>query len=360
MAKDKRKKILFAAVDIGWRIEHYTKFIEKNFSDQLHAESFVKYYVPSNQYKTDYTYKYNFSKKNKLYGWVISVYFFTLSLFKYDVFHFFSGETILTRKLRGFELKTYRLLGKKIIMHFVGSDIRSPKYIDWKSKNIKAFLTGEISHTLTEPFQDDLISDALKYADEIIVSTPDLLEIIPTATYIPIFIDIAKTTTELNKHSQSKNDEIVILHAPSNERLKGSKYIYDTLEKILSNPKYNVKVLTPKTDGKSTYSVTRYELFELMKKSDIIIDQMIIGWYGLQAVEGVLAQAHVISYTDNKLNSYIKKDCPIIQANVLTLESTIIDYINKPIDQNKSIKWVGEFHNIESYKSILSHLWLNK
>ena len=50
----KKKKILFAAVDIGWRIEHYAKFINKNLADVLIPYSLVYYKVSEEQYKTSY------------------------------------------------------------------------------------------------------------------------------------------------------------------------------------------------------------------------------------------------------------------------------------------------------------------
>ena len=135
-----KKRILFAAVDTGYRIEHYTKYIETNFSDKLTAESFSKYILPSSQYKTNYTYTCPIDKIHPLFLYTYCSFFFVFSLFRYDIFHFISGETILTRKLRRFELAVYKLFGKRVIMHLVGSDVRSEEFIYWKEKNIKKYV----------------------------------------------------------------------------------------------------------------------------------------------------------------------------------------------------------------------------
>src|SRR5215213_6563928 len=113
-------KMLFAAVDIGYRIELYTKFIRQHFSSQLKTESLTISLLPKEHYSTGYDYEFHFNGKNFLYRWTISLYNFVRCLFRYDMFHFFSGETLLPRKLRRFELTIYKLFGKRIIMHFVG------------------------------------------------------------------------------------------------------------------------------------------------------------------------------------------------------------------------------------------------
>jgi hypothetical protein len=109
----KSRRILFAAVDIGYRIEHYTKFIDTHLANKLHAESFSKYVLPKSHYKTNYTYTCPIDKTHPLLLYIYSFAFFVFSLFRYDVFHFFSGETILTRKLRRFEFWIYKLFKKK-------------------------------------------------------------------------------------------------------------------------------------------------------------------------------------------------------------------------------------------------------
>ena len=91
----KRKKILFGAVDIGWRIATYTFFIEKQLNDKLISESFSKYVVPSSFYKTTYTYTCPVNTNPKMKFYLYCLWFFITALFKYDIFHFFSGETIV-------------------------------------------------------------------------------------------------------------------------------------------------------------------------------------------------------------------------------------------------------------------------
>ncbi len=362
----RRKRILFAAVDIGFRIEHYSKFISTNYSDFLIAESFSKYVLPEKHYKTEYTYTCPINKTHPIKLYLYCLMFFIFSLFRYDVFHFFSGETILTRKLRRFEFSIYKLFGKRIVMHFVGSDIRNPNYIYWKEKNIKNFLLGMNNYPKTLPWQDKLINDSVKYADYILVSTPDLLELVPSAEYYPVLIDIEKHLKEIKNVSTSvkKEDEIVILHCPSNIQIKGTAYIHEELKRIASSNK-KIKLILPAEEimlNPKIYSVSRYDLFNLYKEADIVIDQLIIGWYGLQSIEALASGNQVICYIEDPLKTYLFPDCPIVLADVNTFEDCVKETIkkieeNRPINNDNNINWIYKYHSIECNNATLLRAW---
>ncbi len=361
----KKKRILFAAVDIGYRIEHYTKFIDKYLSDKLVAESFSKYILPETHYKTKYTYSCPIDKTHPLLLYLYSVSFFIFSLFRYDIFHFISGETILTRKLRRYELWVYRLFGKKVIMHFVGSDIRSEDYIKWKGENIEEYLEGTKNKPkMTEEFQDKLISDARKYARRIIVSTPDLLEIMPEAIYFPVLID-ANEFEEKFRQDQNVNSSVIkVLHSPSGFGLKGSLYIETILAELKEIYQDKIELMLPGKDKRSSYSMTRYDLLHTFKKTDIVIDQMLIGWYGLKSVEALTYGCNVVCYIEKGLENYIEEDNPIINANVINLKSKLASLIDELLisnDRSKRLKenrsFIFRYHHIYAHKEFFKKLW---
>lgn len=363
----RKKRILFGAVDIGYRIEHYSKFIRENFSDQLVAESFSKFVLPSSHYKTSYTYTCRIDKRSRLYLYIYSFSFFIFSLFRYDIFHFISGETILTRKLRRIELFIYKLLGKRVIMHFVGSDIRSEEFIYWKEKNIRQFLQSGSSFEKNLPWQKRLIADTEKYADFVLVSTPDLKQFLKHVTYYPVVLDLEKFLREAKPVVPriTESDEIVILHSPSNTVLKGTTHIHDILNKLVKTLPYKIKLVLPGEQLIGTvkkYSLTRYELFEIYKQADIVIDQVIIGWYGLQSIEALLMGKEVISYIDTGLEIDLFPNCPIELATVNTLEQVIIKCIEKIRTHKRTpyedtVSWVKKYHTIESNNKPLLDAW---
>lgn len=358
--------MLFAANDIGWRIEHYTKFINAHYSEELCADSFVNYIAPSELYMTNYTYSFDYSRMSSFKRWGISLFLFVKFLFKYDIFHFFSGETILTRKTRKFEFLFYRLFNKKIIMHFVGADIRNTDYVQWKEQNMEGYLQG--THRSFEPlsWQSELMDDSVKFACKVLVSTPDLLKIYPGyALYYPVLLDLEKFEKEISNIKVDPTNEIVIMHAPSNPIVKGSRMIEPVLRRIKNDYGDNVKlILREDLHGVTRYSASRYDLFKAFMKSDIVIDQMVIGWYGLQAIEAIMTQNQVVSYIEKGLESYLFPGSPIISANALDLysviEACIQRHLNGQVDFNKAKRWVKKYHSIENNNKNLVDAWLNR
>lgn len=365
-----KKKILFGAVDIGHRIEAYSNYIQKFHSEKLNPESISIFLLPEEHYKAEYTYEYHFHGKSSWYRWSRAILNFIFCLFRYDIFHFFSGETLLPRKLRRFELAAYKFLGRRVIMHFVGCDIRSLDYSYWKAKNIKQFLTGVDDFPKSLPWQKKLIKDSEKYADAILVSTPDLLEIIPEATYLPVLLDAEKFSNELNEAAVVKKskDEIVILHSPSNikhTQTKGTDYIIDALNKIVAKGNYNIRLILPSETNKQRntfYSSSRYEMFRHYNEADIIIDQLITGWYGLLSLEALAAGKQAICYVDEHLKKYLFADCPIKIANVNNLEDVVIECIENILngklpDKKVQTDWIRKYHTIENNNVPLLSSW---
>jgi hypothetical protein len=364
----RKKRILFAAVDIGYRIEHYTKFINTYLSDRLIAESFSKYILPETHYKTKYTYSCPIDKTHPVILYLYSFSFFIFSLFRYDIFHFISGETILTRKLRRFEFWVYKFFGKKIIMHFVGGDIRSALYLEWKRENLEQYLKGVKKPKLTEDYQDKLIKDTRKYADNILVSTPDLLDIIPEAEYFPVVLDIDKLDKDSRKNSFTNINVIKVLHSPSGFELKGSEYINKVLDELKEIYQDKIELILPGRDEKNRkiYSMTRYDLLETFKETDIVIDQMLIGWYGLKSIEALASGCEAVCYIEKDFERYFEKDNPIINANILNLKDILVNLINKLIVSNnrlqrldKNRSFVFRYHHIDMHKDFLKKIWLD-
>jgi len=134
------------------------------------------------------------------------------------------------------------------------------------------------------------------------------------------------------------------------------------LKKIVLNSNYKIRlVLTTENDYKNK-PVSRYELFKLYKESDIVIDQLIIGWYGLQSIEALAAGKHVVSYVDANLNGFLYPNCPLELADKNTLESVVFDVINKVLNKknintSSQIDWLKKYHTIESNNEMLIQAW---
>lgn len=366
MTTKRKKRLLFGAVDIGYRINHYSDFIQAEFGDELIAESFSKYKLPDSHYETHYTYTCEVRKRSALYVYCYTALFFLRALFRYQVFHFISGETILPWKLRGFELACYRLLGKKIIMHFVGSDIRSEVYLKEKNDHLKSYLQGKytIQSPISSPIQEKLIRQVRKNASKILVSTPDLLDIIPEAVYIPVFLDKNHFIYQAAEKSSVQKNVVSILHSPSATRTKGSGHLSQVFENLKNTFGGSVEIITPVSllGEIQTYATTRYDLLNKMSQADIVIDQLVIGWYGLKTVEALELNCEVVCFIEENLLGFLPGNTPITNASVLNIESRLTGLVQKiqsgKTDGGEKQEYVHKNHTIQSYKDQFRELWL--
>lgn len=358
--KAKKKKLLFGAVDTNWRIHNYSEYLNKVYADRLKVHSFVKYIPPKEHYHVKYTYAFQYNKLSKLNQWLVSFYFFVVALLKYDVLYFIAGETLLTRKLIAWELKWYKKRRKKIIMHFVGSDIRNEEHTQYKNTHIEQYFEGKLTDIPPKQteWQKKLCSLAMQYADLIFVSTPDLLEFFdrsPKVKHLLVMLDIHDIDTQMKEVIPEKypqRDTIRIVHSPSNIRLKGSDYIDKVMQKVLK--KYpNVEYInTSKPEYKDTShplcAVSRYTLLRLLQKSDILIDQVVIGWYGLQSIEGIYCGNEVIVWIEPHLRPYLVENSPFYICEE-SVEKSIIQAIENVIHNRKKSHqdYVKEYHTLE-------------
>lgn len=358
------RRILFAPVDIGMRIEQYSRFINSRYADRLAAESLVVVPPPEEFYTSGFTRVYEFRGRGVTYRWARSIVNFLTSVFRYDVFHFLSGETILTRRLRRFELIVYRLLGKRVIMHFVGCDIRGEAYLKEKSANLQAFLAGDWGKKVTLPWQDALIDDARRYAHTILVSTADLKQVVPEAVFFPVVLDTDKFLQELRPFPRPRKppDSVSILHSPSNRGIKGTELIHAALMRVAAAAPCRVTLHLPaEQGGKPFYSVPRAQLLQLYRESDIVVDQLVAGWYGMQSVEAIAAGCQAVCYIGAEFQHDLFPGCPITSADANTLERVILDCIERHraggVDRERNLDWVRRFHDLQGNNKALTDAW---
>lgn len=187
--------------------------------------------------------------------------FFRNFLSDYDLYHFHYNSFLP----RFMDIPLWKFFGKKVFVHYHGSDIRG------KRRYLPRW-----------------------FADNIFVSTPDLLEYINGAIWIPNPLDLENFPfTGCRKDARA----IKIVHATTSRMKKGTSYIVKAISK-LRREGYNVElVLIEKTPH------TR--ALEYYKQADIAIDQLEIGWYGMFAIECMALGKPVCVYIREDLESYM-------------------------------------------------------
>jgi glycosyltransferase involved in cell wall biosynthesis len=166
-----------------------------------------------------------------------------------DLFHFYFGLTLVPRSV---QFPVLRALGKKSVMHYLGSDIRG------KNPSELAFGKG---------------------AGAEVVGSYDAIRWVPEAEVIPPGIDVRRIVPA----PPSDRSRPVILHAPSSRTRKGTEHVIAACEGLDAE-----LVLVE--------GLHHADAFERYREADIVVDQLNSGWYGLLAIECMALGKPVVTF----------------------------------------------------------------
>ncbi|MBI2252726.1 MAG: glycosyltransferase [Armatimonadetes bacterium] len=261
---------------------------------------------------------------------------------KYDIYHFYFGGTFLSDlpgflgRLSPLDLLILKKYKKKIIFHFFGCDIRDKEKIKENKYNPCRNCKTNCNQ---EHFKRN-IQNALKFADKIIIASPDLFDFIKDERVI--FVPTALNLDDYKTENPYKDSRIFkIIHAPTNREIKGTGYIIAALNK-LKQEGFNLELILaegiPHKEAKSIY-----------RQADLAVDQLLTGSYGLFAVETMAMNIPTLCYIRDDLIKYYPKNLPIIKTNLDTLYNDLKSIItNKKGGNNiNSRKYISDFHGIK-------------
>lgn len=241
--------------------------------------------------------------------------FFLKEGLRYDGYQLYFGTSWTGLKLK--ELAALKALGKKLYFLFCGCDVRDSKLTITK---YRFSACANCWPMLCSPNRSAAIEAAERYADAIFVTTPDLLEFVPGSVLLPQPIDleafeVVREQALLQSKQVANGGPIRIAHAPSNQAIKGTKFLISAVESLREQG-HSVELLL--VEGKS-YA----EAMSICASADIVVDQLLVGAYGQYAVEMMALGKPVICYIREDLRNFYPAELPIISANIDNIENIL-------------------------------------
>lgn len=217
----------------------------------------------------------------------------------FNIFHIHKGFSAF-QKARDLELA--RMLGKKVYIHYRGSEIRK----DMQAKG----LTKKVI---------DKITRESKVANKVLVKDGQLAELIkPYVNEVEVFPNIVDLSSVPSFERQYNYEEkLRIVHIPSNPSVKGTDTIRSAMKKLGSLVKYE-----------EFTSLTHGEVLQKYLNSDLVVDQILTGTYGNASLEAMGLGATVLNYLNPKFLAYELDQPPIMNIDPLNICDVIV-YIDK-------------------------------
>jgi glycosyltransferase involved in cell wall biosynthesis len=335
-------RILFAPEEIGGQMQLLSEALRR----RGHMATAVCYDEPSFAgHINDVNMGFN-DRQLRLWRVFRQCLFAAWALQTYDVFHFFFGKSLLPA---GLDLPWLKRLGKKVLVHFRGSDIRSSSLFQYQEKR----LLGEpaTSPSLQSPQQRRCLERWRRYADAMLVSTPDLLRIVPEAKLIQQAIDLSRWEYK-PEPLDSNPQEIRIAHAPTVRYKKGTEFVLKTVDELKSQG-YPVTLVLVK-------GIPHSEVKRLYQTCHVGVDQLLDGWYGNVSIELMALGKPVLCYIDPELANH-RPGLPIVSATPLDLaeklKTLICDQPRRRHLGQQGRAYVEKWHDVNVIADQLTELY---
>ncbi len=225
-----------------------------------------------------------------------------------DVFHFYFGLTLVPKSV---QFALLHMLGKRSVMHFLGSDIRGKP-------------TAELAWS--------------QRAGARVVGSYDAIRWVPDAHVIPPGIDVQS----IEPAPPSLRERPLVLHAPSSRVRKGTEHVVAACAEL-------------GVDLDIVEGLDHRQAFERYRSADVIVDQLNAGWYGVFAIEAMALGKPVVTFLHDeavqRTQDAFGLDVPIVSAT----KQTLVDALRPLVESGEERRRVGaasrayaeEVHDLE-------------
>lgn len=254
-----------------------------------------------------------------------------------DIIHWYFGTTVLPWDL---DIRFVSLLRKPALIEWLGSDIRIPeiefqdnpyykktfpsvcpskqlkKSIKKQKKFAKANFSALVPPCMVQYLKKELWKDIYILRQRIMISE-----------YTPLYPDAEKKCP-------------VIVHTPTNPLLKGTSAVLAVISQLKKKYDFEFHLIQ---------NLPRHEALNFIKKTDIFLDQFILGSHGMAAIEAMACGKPVVCYIKPSLITKYPQDLPIVNANldnlVMVLEKLIVNGKKRYEIGKQSRNYVERYHD---------------
>jgi len=236
---------------------------------------------------------------------LLSILLVLRSIVVYDTFIFVFGGSL---DLRNRDLPLLRFLRKKVVMIFLGCDIRARDAV---------LPLGRRFATCTDCMERCVASEkksravqAARHAD-LILAQPEYAQYLSDYAYFWFPLDLRLWTPV-----HAKNPRPRIVHAPSHTGIKGTKYVDQAIRQLRDEGlEFDYIVL---------HNRPHEEIRQELDRCDIVVDQLMAGWYGLLTTEAMALGKCVLTYiSDDLKRAHGVEDVPVLSANPATIAANL-------------------------------------
>jgi glycosyltransferase involved in cell wall biosynthesis len=322
-------------------------YLSKHERNEL-AKSHVAYfnYKNSSEKYDEKNYDFEILFDNKIIAAIKVVLFYIWAIPRYDLFHFNSGTALFNSPsipiIDFFDIRLLRFLGKKIVVSYQGSPARlRSSFIESKgfyhNEQLSLFINEK-----PDSVKRRRIEIFAKNANIIYATNPDLLINLPFNARFRPYTQMEVFNSACKAFFDSP---IKIIHTPSSFDKKGTSVIIRVMEELsLERNDFTFSLIT---------NVEREKILLELKGADLLIDQLLVGWFGGVAIEAMSFGVPVVAYINPSDLIFIPDEMaielPIINANINNLKAVLTSILDEPqklySQSEKSVNFIKKWND---------------
>ncbi len=210
--------------------------------------------------------------------------------------------------------------GKGIVVTYQGDDARQGDYcLENHDITIAKEVDEDYYTARSDARKRRQIARFRRYADRIYAVSPDLLSFVPAAKFLPASRDVRQWTP----HYPAPRARPRVLHAPSHRGVKGTRFLLEAADRLQrEGVPFDLTLIE---------NLPNQEALQRYREADLVVDQLLAGWYGGFAVEAMALGKPVIAYLRESdldvLPQEMRAELPVIDANPETIYAVLKEWL---------------------------------
>jgi len=123
-------------------------------------------------------------------------------------------------------------------------------------------------------------------------------------------LDIERWAVPASSRALLERERPLVVHAPSHTRIKGTELIEPVVERLAEKGLIDYRRIT---------GVANADMPALFAQADVVLDQFVLGSYGVAACEGLAAARVVVGHVADRVRERVGEDLPIVEATAQTV-----------------------------------------
>jgi glycosyltransferase involved in cell wall biosynthesis len=269
-----------------------------------------------------------------------------------DVVHYFWSSVYES----GEDLQQAYQLNKPIFIEWLGSDIRNPVLLQKINSQYKEALRSGYEYASLESEENSINAQKLfsKYR-----AVPLLCPEMTIYLQKQLFSEFHLMFQRINVKDFDpafpgrETKRPLVVHSPSAKVAKGTGYILAAVKKLQQQYEFEFKLL---------HNIPRSEVLANFRNADIVIDQLIIGGYGMAAMEAMSFGKPVMScIMPQVFEAGLPASCPVVNVNPENIEMKLAELLANPSLRNdigkRSREYVMQYHDADKLAQDLLKLY---